>query len=614
MLYNKKILREGLVMQEFNQLLTVNKHILKVEQLKEKENKESYNLVLEDLYEKEQTLLTFFRKNYNTLNDLVTKTEENLGFDLKKFSLINLIEHTSLPIYILSTLNSLQNIWEFASFQDFSSLNFDEALSVKDIPYFKNYLEAFLEFKNWEYSVAQTFSEMIDSCVATKESLEYFLKKNTFQKMAYSHDFEKALEFKLDVLKQLYQEVVRYDIQHEKHEELKILFEACLKNIPESCLSNLWNELQAYFFSLDFTDVYEKYFHEANGILLKYKVGLLEYEGEQNDVVHEFNLNSFEYYQNVFLMDVKYSYTDIISYHKVFLELEGLSIRILHVYERIMACKMKNEHEDKQFYQNILKSLLEQEKAIYQTVDLVEFQNYLKIVYTPDVNYFPLMFLDLLPNGDINKEKEFALYRMVNYQINRDDDFSSLSLSTNGIIQMFDEDEIEIFDASQLQKFLFSLTSFVLDKISKDEFVQELGKIGFHFEEQFEFLIEEQIASLWQFIGKNYLNILLQNGEQELVWYYLFFRNQEMEYLVQKDFNCSLTTDYSCNPAFYPFLRDMLYQELCELKKEAFQSENERKQKFFEYYLESCLIFLKEKDKEKFEKICEKGVNRKRKM
>lgn len=182
MLYNKKILREGLVMQEFNQLLTVNKHILKVEQLKEKENKESYNLVLEDLYEKEQTLLTFFRKNYNTLNDLVTKTEENLGFDLKKFSLINLIEHTSLPIYILSTLNSLQNIWEFASFQDFSSLNFDEALSVKDIPYFKNYLEAFLEFKNWEYSVAQTFSEMIDSCVATKESLEYFLKKILFKK------------------------------------------------------------------------------------------------------------------------------------------------------------------------------------------------------------------------------------------------------------------------------------------------------------------------------------------------------------------------------------------------------------------------------------------------
>ena len=78
-------------MQEFNQLLTVNKHILKVEQLKEKENKESYNLVLEDLYEKEQTLLTFFRKNYNTLNDLVTKTEENLGFDLKKFSLYIII-------------------------------------------------------------------------------------------------------------------------------------------------------------------------------------------------------------------------------------------------------------------------------------------------------------------------------------------------------------------------------------------------------------------------------------------------------------------------------------------------------------------------------------------
>ena len=36
MLYNKKLLREGFADEEFNQLITVNKHILKVKQLKEK--------------------------------------------------------------------------------------------------------------------------------------------------------------------------------------------------------------------------------------------------------------------------------------------------------------------------------------------------------------------------------------------------------------------------------------------------------------------------------------------------------------------------------------------------------------------------------------------------
>ena len=614
MLYNKKLLREGFVMQEFNQLLTVNKHILKVEQLKEKENKESYNLVLEDLYEKEQTLLTFFRKNYNTLNDLVTKTEENLGFDLKKFSLINLIEHTSLPIYILSTLNSLQNIWEFASFQAFSALNFDEALSVKDMPYFKNYLEAFLEFKNWEYSVAQTFLEMIDSCAATKESLEYFLQKNTFQKMAYSHDSEKALEFKLDVLKQLYQEVVRYDIQHEKHEELKILFEACLKNIPEKNLTDVYNELQTSFYKLDLADVYPDYFHQMNTLLTKYKIGILEETPEDEPEMEIDRIERLSYIQNGFIMDTRYSYQDILLYNQKFLELEKIGLQILHIYQKLMNCKLHNEKiEYKNFYQKILKELIEKESNLYKNIDLVEFQNYLKVFYTPEIDYFPFGIIDMLSAENSEKERELVFHRIINYE-KKDSIIPLEKMESDGYIQLLDiQNEMNTFNIESLKKMFFLFIQLYLGNISKEDFFKEQQNFGFDYDKEWELLEEEQIASLWQFIEKNYLNILLQNGEQELVWYYLFFRNQEMEYLVQKDFNCSLTIDYSCNPAFYPFLRDMLYQELCELKKEAFQSENERKQKFFEYYLESCLIFIKEKDKEKFKKICEKGVNRKRK-
>ncbi len=588
-------------MENVYKLFDIWEQILKVQKLYENENKECYKLVLEDLIQQKENILSYFEKNYAVLQSVAEKIEKNAGFDYDDFLLANIITHQNLSCDVLLTFSSLQTVWEFFECQAFSALNFKEALSVRNISYFKEYIEAFLGFKNWEYQVSKTY---LDMTLNLKELFSSFVKANAYQEISVFADSEKAFEMEIDVLKKLYKKLVRYDIKKEEHGELLLLFESCLKNFPKSCLSNLWNELQAYFFSLDLADVYEKYFHEANGILLKYKVGLLEYEGEQDDVVQEFDLNSFEYYQNGFLMDVKYSYTDILSYHKVFLELEELSVRILHVYERIMACKMKNEHENKTFYQNILKNLLEQEKAIYQTVDLIEFQNYLRIVYAPDVNYFPFTFLDLLPNGDVNKEKEFALHRMVNYQINRDDFFSSLSLSTNGIIQVLDEEEIELPDAGQFQKLLFSLISFVLDKISKDEFVQELGKIV-NFEEQYEFLKEEQIASLWQYIEKNFLNILLKNGEQVLVWYYMFFKNKEMEYLLQNDFRCMFEMDYSPNATFYSVLRRFLIKDLQNSKKEISNSDDVRKKKLFSYYLESCLAFFKDKDKEKFQKIRE---------
>ena len=588
-------------MENVYKLFDIWEQILKVQKLYENENKECYKLVLEDFVQKKEDILNYFEENYSVLQSVAEKIEKNAGFDFDDFLLANIITHQNLSCDVLLTFSSLQTIWEFFECQAFSALNFKEALSVRNISYFKEYIEAFLEFKNWEYQVSKTYLNMT---LNLKEIFSSFVKANAYQEISVFADSEKSFEMEIDVLKKLYKKLVRYDIKKEEHEELLLLFESCLKNFPKSCLSDVWNELQAYFFSLDLADVYEKYFHEANGILLKYKVGLLEYEGEQDDVVQEFDLNSFEYYQNGFLMDVKYSYTDILSYHKVFLELEELSVRILHVYERIMTCKMKNDYENKSFYQNILKSLLEQEKAIYQTVDLIEFQNYLRIVYAPDVNYFPFMFLDLLPNGNVNKEKEFALHRMVNYQINRDDFFSSLSLFTNDIIQVLDEEEIELPDAVQFQKFLFSLTSFVLDKISKDEFVQELGKIV-DFEEQYEFLKEEQITYLWQYIEKNFLNILLQNGEQVLVWYYMFFKNKEMEYLVQKDFNCMLTINNSFNEVFYPVLRRFLIDDLQRAKEEISNSVDVRKKKLFSYYLESCLAFFKDKDKEKFQKIRE---------
>ena len=588
-------------MENVYKLFDIWEQILKVQKLYENENKECYKLVLEDFDQKKEDILSYFEKNYAVLQSVAEKIEKNAGFDFDDFLLANIITHQNLSCDVLLAFSSLQTVWEFFECQAFSALNFKEALSVRNISYFKEYIEAFLGFKNWEYQVSQTYLNMT---LNLKELFSSFVKANAYQEISVFADSEKAFEMEIDVLKKLYKKLVRYDIKKEEHGELLLLFESCLKNFPKSCLSDVWNELQAYFFSLDLADVYEKYFYEANGILLKYKVGLLEYEGEQDDVVQEFDLNSFEYYQNGFLMDVKYSYTDILSYHKVFLELEELSVRILHVYEKIMACKMKNEHENKTFYQNFLKSLLEQEKAIYQTVDLIEFQNYLRIVYAPDVNYFPFTFLDLLPNGDVNKEKEFALHRMVNYQINRDDVLSSLSLSTNGIIQVLDEEEIELPDAGQFQKLLFSLTSFVLDKISKDEFVQELGKIV-NFEEQYEFLKEEQIASLWQYIEKKFLNILLENGEQVLVWYYMFFKNKEMEYLLQNDFRCTFEMDYSPNATFYSVLRKFLIKDLQNSKKEISNSDDVRKKKLFSYYLESCLTFFKDKDKEKFQKIRE---------
>ena len=588
-------------MKEFSQLLKINKQIFKLEQLHE--NKESFNLLLEDLYEKEQNLFTFFQKDYNCLEELVKKLEENLGIDLNRFSLINLIEHTSLPIHILSPINLLQNIWEFVLFQDFSALNFWEVLSVKDMPYFKNYLEAFLEFKDWEYTVAQTLSEMIESHSQAKKILEYFLYKNTFQKISGYHNSEKALEFKLDALKQLYQEVVRYDIRYEKHEELKMLFEACLKNIPSKNLIDVYNELQANFYNLDLANVYPDYFHEMNTLFIKYKVGILE---ETPDDEFEMEMNQSErlaYIKSGFIIETYYSYKDILLYNQKFLELEKIGLQILHIYQKLINCKLQSEKlEYKNYNQKSLTELLEKEKKLYKNIDLVEFQNYLKVFYTPEIDYFPFGIVDILSSE--NSEKELVFHRMVNYEINKDN-ISTFSPLPNSIVQVLDKDESEVFDANQFQTLLLSLTYLVLGKITKEEFIQALGKIGTDYEEQFESLKEEQIALLWQYIEKNYLNILLQNGEQELVWYYMFVKNKEMEYLVQKDFNCMLTINNSFNEVFYPVLRRFLIDDLQRAKEEISNSVDVRKKKLFSYYLESCLTFFKDKDKAKFQKIRE---------
>ena len=325
-------------------------------------------------------------------------------------------------------------------------------------------------------------------------------------------------------------------------------------------------------------------------------------------------IERLSYIQNGFIIDTRYSYQDILLYNQKFLELEKIGLLNLHIYQKLMNCKLHNEKiEYKNFYQKILKELIEKESNLYKNIDLVEFQNYLKVFYTPEIDYFPFGIIDMLSAENSEKERELVFHRIINYE-KKDSIIPLEKMESDGYIQLLDiQNEMNTFNIESLKKMFFLFIQLYLGNISKEDFFKEQQNFGFDYDKEWELLEEEQIASLWQFIEKNYLNILLQNGEQELVWYYLFFRNQEMEYLVQKDFNCSLTIDYSCNPAFYPFLRDMLYQELCELKKEAFQSENERKQKFFEYYLESCLIFLKEKDKEKFKKICEKGVNRKRK-
>ncbi len=591
-------------MKNVYKLFGIWKRILKVQKLYEIEKKECYKIVLEDLIQQREEILNCFEKNYMAFHDVVKRIEKKYGYTFQGSLLANLITNQNLPTEVLFTFSSLQSIWEFFECQAFSALNFEEALSVKNISYFREYIEAFLSFKNWEYQVSQTYLDMTSTL---KDFFSPFVQANDRFKMPIFKQNEKSFEMEMNVLKKLYKKLVQYNIGKTEHEEFLLLFEACLKNFPESYLIDIWNELQSYFFTLDLADVYEKYFHEVNSILLKYKVGSLEYEDLQEADLQNVDFNGFEYYQNVFLMDIRYSYKDIVKYHNAFLQLENLELHILHVYQRLMMCKLHSEQDTKKsFYQNVLKSLLEQEKNFYTYVDFVEFQNYLRIIYNPKINYFPFMFLDLLPNGDEKKEKEFVLHRMINYEIDAlFTTLSSVSFSEPGTIQVLEEIEVEPPDMEMLQKFLFSLTSFVLDKISKDEFLKELEKIGFNFEEQFEYLKEEQIAFLWQYIEKNFLNILLKNGEQELVWYYMFFKNKEMEYLVQKDFNCMLTINDSFNAVFYPILRKFLIEDLQRTKKEISNSDDARKKKLFSYYLESCLTFFKDKDKAKFQKIRE---------
>ena len=588
-------------MENVYKMFDIWKQILKIQKLQEIENKECYEFILEDLYQKQKSILSYFERNYEELESVVVRIKQNADFDFGESILSNIIIHQSLSNEVLLTFSSLQTVWEFLTFQDFSILNFNEVLYFNDIPYFKEYIEAFLDFKNWEYQISQTYLQMTSKL---KEIFSFFVNANAHHEISFFSHSEKSFELEMNVLKKIYKNLLKYDVDKNVHEELLLLFESCLKNFSESCLSDIWNELQAYFLSLDPDLVCEKYFHEANCLLLKYKVGLLEEcEIEQDEDICEFHANNLE---NASLLDAKYTYKDILTYHKVFLELEELGIRILHVYEKIMECNIRNKDEDKKtFYQDILNDICEQEKKIYKTGDLVEIQEYLTGGYAPNVNYFPFMILDILPQKDTIKEKKFALHRMVNYEISNNSSFSSFSLSENGIIQTLDEEEFKSYDVDQIQNLLFFLISFVFHKISKDEFLKELEKIGFDFVEEFELFKEEEMISLWQAVEQNFLNNLFENGEKELVWYSLFLKNKEMESFIKNNFNWMFSKEYVINEFFYPEFRRLLMEELQQVKRESFESDDVRKNVFFSYYLESCLAFFKKSDQEKFRRIRE---------
>ena len=128
-------------MENVYKLFDIWKQILKVQKLYENENKECYKLVLEDFDQKKEDILSYFEKNYAVLQSVAEKIEKNAGFDFDDFLLANIITHQNLSCDVLLTFSSLQTVWEFFECQAFSALNFKEALSVRNISYFKEYIE-----------------------------------------------------------------------------------------------------------------------------------------------------------------------------------------------------------------------------------------------------------------------------------------------------------------------------------------------------------------------------------------------------------------------------------------------------------------------------------------
>ncbi len=598
-------------MELWNQLRNTIENMYKLMRYKENHQNPILDELLEDLCEKEARLLEQIEKDRLTYKKIIHKLETEYHFSMSKFSFNNLLIHMDQPLTVLRIFLDIKRIYDYFELQDFSNLTHKQVESFIGNPYFDQYqkliqLKTEMESKIWKQYMKLSGHDLFES-----NFLFYSKEKQAVDTKKENPELEeKIAEILIEDVSDLYQDLLTTDNKLLYQEQLS-LWESCLLNISSIHFHRVSNRLQTTFQKIPREYRVELAFHEMNTFLRNNGFATIEEKTKEEN-------------EDNFFMELygkpNYSYTCMRRYEDTFFRLKKKEREIFAIYQKLIQSKINGETKEKRkIFQELISKQLEEEKKIFESItDYEEFNSYISRTYQKNQSFvYPCFMASLLSNGnpleDLDKKESLILERIIDYpqekKLEIEDEEDEDYIFSDTLTALLEESPDII--CSNIERLLYTIIKFQLKQMKTKEFLEELESAGYDFEEFQAMEQEVYIYSIWNFIGNRFLNLLAENGYQDLVYTSLFTEKQTMQYLLEHDFEIEKLPPIVIKESSYEEIKKEILDEVTNVLKD-FDSSHKVQADFSKWYIQSCCLCLKPEDKELLRKDYEKILKRNR--
>lgn len=603
-------------MKRMKKLFEISEQILKLEKMKSKKFDPVYDELIEELSEKEKQIVKNLESNYYEFIEFMMNVGNYFEYDFESFFGINYLKANCDSPELLHVLGLIQNVYEFFKYQDFSALNQEEVMSLNNNEYFNKYIEMMHCYDDWKYMVYEEFLKLTGkNNPAQLHAVSYlndYGKKEVIGGFINSSAYADAIGIEINSIKELFLRIILVGSNASKYEEEKLLFEACLKFIPEKYLVKLRNSLLKSLGDLDSFILENANLDAANKILKKYNIKPIKL----NEIVDidDNNLTILELLKMYY--DRKFSLEEIKMYDNILKKLIDIDINIWNLYQKLLIIffNFKKGKEAKKII-SLLEDLILKEKKLFNEIDIFDFKEYVSKMFSIEIDICPFNFLHFANLEDENHFKEFVLERILNYSFENNNSDKKVWYERNNLyginLDMLFRDQ-----CIDVEKFLFWQDMYNLGKIDKKQLLEEQKRLGFNFEKVMKEEKEEYLDNIFINIERKFWDNLMQSKYSYLLCQFLFTRNQKMNELIFNNFWWKFSENIGSDLPFYDDIRKAIFEDF-KLVLENYKNEtSDFSNEILKIYLDSCCSFLKEEDQDTLKRMfikCEKEVKLRRK-
>lgn len=581
-------------MNKLKKLLEYSKNIWNLyRKLKTEKELKLLKELLEEEIEKETELLE--KLDFNELTYLERILNE---MDLNKNGLDILhiiINRKSYPPYILRTLRKIKQNKNIYLIQENTNLKKEELYSILENPHIEEIRKSLELWDNFERKVRISFLKKEKQ----NETLFNYIFEDSMENMLNGFrgilkdsetDFEDLERFE-DIILENIKELIEDYLKNGEMEKMSLLI-SLLEYIPETIKFSLGSYCESIL-RIDNTKT-----KQIKEVLEMFEIEIIE-------------TNDWTKTMKIPQSDIVFTYEQIVKFDGIYKDLFENSQMLWKCFKGIIESVSKKEPiEEREYLKEYYKKYLKKETEILKNINQVEeFQDYINLVYGEEKEFLPTSILLVAesshPNPNLKEiqiVEDFLLERLkkiINSLKNEKEEYT-------------EEEELLDLKTSDdtIEKFMEITARKNLGLITKKEYLEELEKIGFFYEEeQFEqeqLFIKKMFSKIDETFEENLKN-LLKVEEQELLKFLLYakeFMNNNFK-IVENDLQIEEKSSYTkidLKSPFYPYFVVITQEILLEEFKIA-KDFDELYKEVLELYVDALLSNLKKEDRNNLEHL-----------